>query len=374
MSRRLDPAKRAQSVQAIFHALLGRAPTTEELEYHVREDTSEWTLRALLREVLEAKDLSLVAIPSRVRTQPASADVVFVWGRWGERACGIVEYVKFLLAEMPVGVAAATRTVAEAVALKPKKVVLFTMPGITRDSIGTLQSLKAMGCSIALDVHHVHPDHHLDFLRELASVADDVMFHHPRAPEACGFGRYVPHFVYEFALPAIDRTEGLVYFGLASPGKRFDRMAALAASLDETLYCYGSGNLRDVRQWFPDLDFNRIRFDSEGFDDGHILARKITRHSVAVLARPKQPGDLFISGSSRFYIASGVPAVIDDVACHEDLRGVCEVVSFDDLDVVAARVRSILDDPSERRRIVERQFMYARQNTVAQTLKRMRLL
>jgi hypothetical protein len=296
-------------------------------------------------------------------------ETVFYWCQMSAR-CGIAEYVRHLKsAALNAADCGSTVQIGRA-----KHAVFVLMPGYG-DKIHQLQAsiqrLRKAGTRVTLDIHHFNRG---NAFSSLYAMVDDVIWHHPRAPVEAGVGRYVP-----LPVPSVEQLPirflgGLVHFGIWAPNKRLDVMARLAERLNTHLYIYGHNNAQAVAT-LPAHLRPRI-YVEDSFPDEARLALLLRQHSVGLIGRapwPNQGPELHGAASPRFFVAAGVPAVIDVADPHEDLVGALDVVSYADFETLAARVARLMNDADYRALALERAKAYASRASPSEVAKAMRI-
>jgi hypothetical protein len=290
------------------------------------------------------------AAPAIVPT--VQARTVFVWPRMGLH-CGIAEYVRHLV-EVSDGGVACKKT---GEIIQAEHVVLVLMPSLEEpvpSLVSFIRRMRGRGTRVTLDVHHMTVGQNP--FAALVQEATDTVWRHPRMPELGGGGRYVPLPVPTLPRPDVQRLGGLAHFGLGHVSKRLPIMAQVAAALGTRLYVYGERN----REHVPAALAGHVTC-SESFLGEHELCQVLRHHDVGLIGRARWSPQTQLNGSAsaRFLMGVGLPTVVDRAEAHEDLEGVLDVVPFDDLPQLVARVRMLVEDAGYRAQAIERAGRYA---------------
>jgi len=291
------------------------------------------------------------ASPEAHFAQTVEAKTIFVWPRFG-LPCGVAEFANHL-AQVAEG---ATCCKHPYEIKSAEHVVLVLMPDLTQYDPAVVHYLRRLGARVTLSIHHFstgsNPFH------VIAREVNDVVWHHPRIPSLAGFGRYVPLPVPDLSREPVERVGGLTHFGLGTPYKRFDVMVSIARDLATRLHCYGANNAGFIPPHSPHVVVD------DSYPNERELARRIRQHDVGMIGRLPWGGHATAqingSASARFFVAAGIPAVIDAAVTHEDLVGVLDVVPYDDYAATFERVRRLLTNSDYRSEALERAEQYAR--------------
>jgi len=320
--------------------------------YGARQKAYRRTMQALKQSRMTGAPVPVVPKAATVTAPTVEAKTVFVWPRMGLR-CGIAEYVKHLAAVSEGS--AYCRVTGEI--RHAEHVVLVLMPSLNEPIpliISFIQRVRRLGTRVTLDVHHLTVGQNV--FAPLIREADDTVWHLPSMPGLAGGGRYVPLPVPALPQPAVPRVGGLTHFGLGHSSKRIPVMARVARDLGTRLYVYGDRN----REFVPP-ELTPYVSASDSYPSDAELARLLRQHDVGLIGRARWSTEVQLNGSAsaRFFAGVGLPAVLDLAPAHEDLVEVFDVVPYDDLAQVVARVRLLVENADYRAEAIEKLRRYA---------------
>ncbi len=358
MRRTLDAKARKQRTEHIrktYLEVLGRVPRIEETLEHLWGKTS---LDQLVQKVKTPASFGVF----KASTVPA---------RYGIKPSNFSSSA-YSTADIQQALEAIKRVYVKNVVLQVHSAQIES----TADILAAIDKLQWLGIRVVLDVHQVNVVEGANFAakcKTLAKRADALFVHHPRAAQVLGVGTYVPTVVPVLQPVKLPFVGGLCHIGIAHAGKRFDVMSKVAVALDVQLHCYGP------RQHDADSLIDRSAKNHvvchQGVLDDDVAAGLLARHDVALAGRhmPNVPHQLESSASARFFIASGVPAVLDDDPGHEDLKTHAVLVPYEDFDRLVRAVEDILTSTRHRDWVLERQQAYAKQAAPGAVCARMGL-